>query len=142
MLRRIAGSGCRPDKLWVDWVKRSTRRALAAAKDAGIRFWQHDHLKSKWCWAGHVLRMSPERIACRAVVWRDSRWQAVENTWPAQMRVRRPGRKRWFRWEDELHKYASRQHWSSWQEVAQERDEKGQAARWLDHATDFIKCTV
>ena len=113
MLRRIAGPRRRPDKEWVQWIKRSARVAVARAKEAGIRLWQTAHLKSKWCWAGHVLRMDPERIACSAVEWRDSRWQATENSVTASLRMGRPLRERWFRWEDELHEYANHCVWDN-----------------------------
>ena len=72
MLRRMAGPRRAPDESWVDWIKRSTRKAVAEAKGAGIRFWREEHLKNKWCWAGHVARMHPQRLARRAFEWRDS----------------------------------------------------------------------
>ena len=133
MLRRIAGPRRAPEEPWVDWVKRSTRRALALAREAGIRLWKDAYLKSKWCWAGHVMRMSPDRIARRGVEWRDSRWQAVENALPAGMRVRRPGRKRWFRWEDELRSYAEHNGLDCWQALAQNRK------IWMEHCEHFLK---
>ena len=138
MLRRIAGPRRRPDEGYVDWIRRSTRKAIARAKEAGIRFWQAAHLKSKWSWAGHVLRMNPERIARRAVEWRDSRWQATEYLVPISMRITRPVSKRWFRWEDELHKYAAHCGWDSWQAVAQQRDDSGSASVWLNHCEAFV----
>ena len=143
MLRRIAGPRRRPDEDWIDWVRRSTQQALAAARVTGIRFWVEAHLSSKWCWAGHVLRITHDRLAFRALTWRDSEWQASEVAdMPLRLRIRRPSRTHWFRFEDELRRYASKQHWSSWQAAAQERDENGQASKWLDHCRNFIKCTV
>ena len=139
MLRKIAGPRRRPDEDWVEWIKRSTREATGRAKEAGIRFWLNAHLKSKWCWAGHVIRMSPERLARRAVEWRDAEWWAKEVAEvSAQLRMRRPHRTHWFRWEDELRRYASRCGWSSWQSVARTRNSSGNASTWLDHCEAFI----
>ena len=52
MFQRIAGPWLRPEKNWVDWVKRFSRKALSIAKECGIRFWHQSHLQSKCCWAG------------------------------------------------------------------------------------------
>ena len=133
MLRRIAGPRRKPEEQWVDWVKRSTREARHAAKKAGIRFWVESHLRSKWCWAGHVLRMSGDRLAHRSAIWRDSAWQTTEKDMPAKLRVRRPHRTRWFRWEDDLRRFADQHVSGSWQEAAQDRE------AWLKHVSDFIR---
>ena len=133
MLRRIAGPRRKPGEEWVEWIKRSTRQAVRAAKDAGIRFWRDAHLKAKWTWAGHVFRMADDRLARRAVTWRDSQWQATEYALPASLRLRRPCRTRWFRWEDDLRKYAEHCSWQSWQSVAQNR------SAWSDHANSFVQ---
>ena len=142
MLRRIAGPGRRPDEQWVDWVKRATRAARKHATNAGVRLWLDAHLRSKWCWAGHVVRMSSERIAARALKWRDSVWWANEMAnFPAQLRVRRLFRTHWFRWEDELKRFAVHCSWSSWQAVAQQRDSNGKASTWNDKCKQFIQFT-
>jgi hypothetical protein len=134
MLRRIAGPGRRPEEPWVDWIKRSTRAAREHAANAGIRLWVDSHLKAKWCWAGHVLRMQPARLACRAATWRDGEWWRTEmRETPASLRYHRPHRTRWFRWEDELKKYALEQGWSSWQSITKQRD------IWLQHWKGFVK---
>ena len=133
MLRRIAGPRRAPDETWVDWIKRSTRKAVAEAQGAGIRFWCDEHLKNKWCWAGHVARMHPQRLARRALEWRDSQWQSTEYQLPGQLRIRRPGRRRWFRWEDDLRNYAARIGERPWQELAQQRDV------WRSHCQLFVK---
>ena len=133
MLRRIAGSRRRPDEEWVDWIKRSTRQAHRAAKDCHIRFWHDAHLQAKWTWAGHVWRMDASRLARRAVEWRDSEWQATEYKLPASLRIRRPARTRWFRWEDDLRRYAEHCSWQSWQTVAQSTD------AWNGHAAPFVQ---
>jgi len=134
MLRRIAGHRRRPEETWVEWVKRSTRAARKAAVSAGIRFWLPTYLRSKWCWAGHVMRMHSDRLARRALVWRDSEWQAAETKdFPGNIRIRRPRRTRWFRWEDELRRFAVLCGNKPWQEMAKDRDS------WLKHADNFIK---
>ena len=133
MLRRIAGPRRKPEEQWVDWVKRSTREARHAAKKAGIRFWVESHLRSKWCWAGHVLRMSGDRLAHRSAIWRDSAWQMTEKDMPAKIRVRRPHRTRWSRWEDDLRRFADQHVSGSWQEAAQDRE------AWQKHVSDFIR---
>ena len=113
-------------------IKRSTRQAVCAAKQHRVRLWKESHLKNKWNRAGHVIRMDKDRIARRAVEWRDSRWQDVENLMPDQLRIRRPGRKRWFRWEDELHRYAKHCGLVSWQAEAESREV------WQAHCDDFV----
>ena len=42
MLRRIAGPRGGADKNWLDWIKRSTRCARTAAREAGVCFWVED----------------------------------------------------------------------------------------------------
>ena len=140
MLRRIAGPGRRPEEPWVDWIRRSTRAARKHAEHAGIRFWLDSHLKAKWCWAGHVARMQPARLACRSLKWRDSAWWKTEvQGFPTSLRMHRPHRTRWFRWEDDLKRYASDSGWESWQTVAQQRDHHGDASKWLGHCKGFVK---
>ena len=141
MLRKFAGPGRRPEEPWVDWVKRSTRTARKHAESAGIRFWLDAHLKAKWGWAGHTVRMQPDRLACRAAAWRDSEWWKEEMELPASLRHHRPHRTRWFRWEDDLKKYASECAWGSWQSVAKTRDIGGKAYLWQSHCSDFVKMT-
>ena len=143
MLRRIAGPRRAPNELWIDWLKRSTRIARKHAEDAGIRFWLQAHLRSKWSWAGHVARMDAKRLARRAMEWRDSEWQAAEERdIPASLRLRRPGRTRWFRWEDELRKYAQSCEWPCWKETAKRKDSSGKATAWQSHSNAFIQFSL
>ena len=121
MLRRIVGPRRRPEEPWVDWIKRSTLAARKIATQAGVRFWLQAHLQSKWCKAGHVMRMSEERLARRALQWRDSVWWSEELELPVKWRTQWPHRTRWFRWEDELMRYADHCGWMSWQEAASRR---------------------
>ena len=122
------------------WIQRSTRAARREAKDAKIRFWLEAHLRSKWCWAGHVMRMSSERLARRALVWRDSEWQAQEIAdFPVSLRIRRPWRTRWFRWEDEFKRFANHIGISSWQVLAQRRNAEGHASEWLAQCGEFVR---
>ena len=141
MLRRIAGSRRAPDDDWIDWMKRSTRKTIASARDPGIRFWHEAHLKSKWCWAGHVQRMTRDKLANRASIWRNAEWQSTESSLPSQLLLRRPYRTHWFRWEDELQRLASSRNWKSWGAVPQIRDSKGQASAWLALCDAFAKFT-
>ena len=97
MLRRFAGARRRPEEDWLDWIKRSTRRVLSTARESGIRFWHEEHLKRKWCCAGHVVRMDSDRLASRAAGCRVSVCQASEQESPASLRIRIPRRTRWFR---------------------------------------------
>ncbi len=106
---------------------------------AKIRFWLDAHLRSKWCWAGHVLRMNGDRLAHRSMVWTDSAWQAQEDEVPASLRIRRPRRTRWFRWEDELKRYSASRGWSSWHDVARRQDVAGKASDWLSDCNSFVK---
>lgn len=99
LLRRLAGPRRKIDETWVEWIKRSTRKSIAAAKHVGIRPWVDVHLKSKWSWAGHVVRMDDNRLARRAVKWHDSMWWALEVAeFTGLLRCRRPHQTRWFRW--------------------------------------------
>ena len=134
MLRRIAGPKRSAEESWLEWIKRSTRRARTVAKSAGVRFWVEEHLRKKWSWAVHVARMSEERLARRATTWRDSAWWAVESVMPYSERCRRPGRTRWFRWEDDLRRYmAKRCGGIPWQEFAQNR------STWTTHIMTFVR---
>ena len=134
MLRRIAGPGRRPDEQWVDWIRRSTRAALQEARKAKVRFWVEAHLRSKWSWAGHVLRMKDDRSARRGTTWRDSQWQTCEvRDIPASLRVRSPLRTRWFRWEDELRRFAAKRFSMPWQDAATNRE------YWLSCCDEFAR---
>jgi hypothetical protein len=136
VLRRIAGPRRKPDETWVEWIKRSTHQALQHAQKAGIRMWVDTYLKNKWLWAGHVLRMSEDRLARRAATWRDGVWWTSEvNEMPTQLRFRRPHRTHWFRWEDELRRFATNKSWPSWQSVAQLRN------TWPEYCDEFVKLT-
>ena len=135
MLRRVVVSHRQACETWVDWVKRSSRYARAAARRAGIRFWVEAYLEAKWKWAGHVIRMDPERPARRITEWRDSEWSLIVDALHGNSldRLRRRRRQRWFRWEDSLRKFATQQGWTSWQRAAQDRD------LWRAGTKGFVK---
>jgi len=141
MLRRIAGPKRRPDEDWVEWVIQSTRAARQRAKDAGVRMWVESHLRAKFLWAGHVMRMDDRRLVKRVCTWRDSEWWATEMALPQRLQVHRPHRTHWFRWEDELRRFSHCKGWPSWQNKAQERDRDGRAAIWIDAAEEFVAAT-
>ena len=131
MLRRIVRSRRLPDETWVDWIKRNTRDARAAARKAGVRFWVAAYLEAKWKWAGHVMRMAPDRPAKRITEWRDSEWCVIDEALRGRDRTRRPYKQRWFRWEDCLRQFATKRRWTSWQSVAQNRDQwRGESMRF------------
>jgi hypothetical protein len=137
MLRRIAGPRRGAEEEWLDWIKRSTRKARTAAKNAGVRFWVEAQLQKKWSWAGHVLRMSDDRLAKRSTIWRDSSWWALEEAMPVSHRCRRPRKTRWCRWEDELRRFACVQNTGvAWQCMALRKGE------WLSSMTAFIKSSL
>ena len=116
MLRRIAGPRRTPQEPWIDWIKRSTRSAKNVARKTGIRLWADDHLRCKWRWAGHIIRMEPRRLARRATIWRDSVWWEIDVAINGPSFChRRKGRRRWFRWEDELRRYAQHRGREDWQ---------------------------
>ena len=124
-------------KTWVDWIQRSTRIARFMAHQAGVRMWLETHLQSKWCWAGHVMRMDTTRLAKRGLEWRDSQWWSAESELPSALRFRRPGRTHWFRYEDDLKRFALHSGWPSLQAIAQKRDASGRAYEWLLHRKRF-----
>ena len=135
MLRRIVVSARQPDELWVDWIKRATRRAREHAIQCGIRFWVPTYLQTKWRWAGHVMRMDSTRLARRATEWRDSEWNAIEEALHGRSknRIKRPYKQRWFRWEDALRQHAKQRDWQSWQSKVTDRH------FWSSEALVFCK---
>ena len=136
MLRRIAGPRRLPEEDYVGWIKRSTRTAVAAAREAGVRLWVEEHYKAKWTWAGHVARMDAERFAKRATEWRDSDWWTLEReTYQQSLRTTRPQRTRWFRWEDDLRRYAAKCKWASWKTQAADKH------NWMHHCSSFIQAS-
>ena len=114
MLRRIAGPRRALEESWVNWIQRSTRKARAYAKQAGLRSWLDIHYTKKWLGAGHVARMGPERLAHRGMSWRDSRWWMEERLLPVRFRTTRPHKQKWFRWEDDLRRFAESNGWPDW----------------------------
>ena len=77
MLRKFAETKRAHDDDYVEWVKRSTREAEAAAETTGIRLWLVAALRAKWMWAGHVQRMNAHRWAKRMTSWRNFEWWCV-----------------------------------------------------------------
>ena len=106
MLRRIVGIPRAPEEPWIDWIRRATRKACREAHSIGIRFWLQTHIRNKFLWAGHVARMNDMRLAKRATEWRDNEWWRMEVEIFAHLRIKRPKKTRWFRWEDDLRRFA------------------------------------
>jgi len=74
MLRRFAGPRRQTDEDFVSWIRRSTRAAVEAAASAGVGCWVRDHLKAKWCWAGHLAPLGEYRRDCQQ--FGDGAWSA------------------------------------------------------------------
>ena len=136
MLRRFAGSRRRADEDFVDWIVRATHLAHERARTTGIRFWVDAHLRCKWRWAGHVMRQEVCRLARKVTTWRDSAWWLEERTMPRRLRVMRPRRDHWFRWEDDFKRFFEHMGTGPWQEVTACRQS------WQSHVDAFVEfCT-
>ena len=142
MLRRMVPVPRYQDEDWVEWIRRATRKACREAKDVGIRFWLQAHLKKKFLWAGHVVRMAEARLARRATEWRDNQWTRLEFETFGHLRIKRPRRTRWFRWEDDLRRFADHKGWASWKHEAQKRDSGGNASWWISQSDEFVRFVV
>ena len=142
MIRRIVGVARSPDETWLDWIKRSTRKACREANTVGIRFWLQRHIGDKFRWAGHVVRMDPARLARRATEWRDNKWWREEAETMRHLRMKRPKKTKWFRYEDDLRRYAAEKGWQCWKEEARKRDSEGKASWWHSHVEDFVRTVV
>ena len=142
MLRRIVGIGRAPEEPWVDWIKRATRKACLEAKKVRICFWLQTHIRNKFLWAGHVVRMAGTRLARRATEWRDNDWWKLESATYGHLRQKRPHRTRWFRWDDDLTRFATHKGWSSWKDEAKKRDTEGKARWWQSHVSEFVAFVV
>ena len=89
---------------WIDWIRRTTAKAVRAAKQYIIRDWIRAHLLSKWSWAGHVARRPCEAWTWKVTTWRDSEWQElVEET--GSCRPLRPSRRRRMKWKQILRSF-------------------------------------
>ena len=121
MLRKIVGCGRKPEEDWVDWIQRTTRKALQWASRAGIHSWTDRHFKRKWAWAGHVARASSMRWLHRVSMWRDSEWQTSADGL-GLFRDLRPTTRRRMKWEDTIRRFCSHRGLQPWTEVAQHRE--------------------
>ena len=132
MLRRFAGGGRRPDEDYVQWIVRATRLARERASAQGVRFWVETHLRYKWQWAGHIMRQEACRLTHKNTRWRDSIWWAEEMEMPRRIRITRPHRDHWFRWEDELKNFCKNRGAIAWQNAAACRQ------AWHDAADAYV----
>ena len=130
MLRKICGVNRRPDELWLDWLKRATRRSRQMAVEASVRDWVHAHACRKWLWAGHAARRSTSTWLWRVLSWRDSDWNRLAKDLGGA-RLLRPSRQRWMKWEDPLRRFMAENLCSSWTTSAQEK------ATWNVRAEEF-----
>ena len=133
MLRRIVGSGRRPDEDYIDWLQRATHKAEQLASDAGLVNWVHSHLLSKWHWAGHVAQRPAETWISRTASWRDSDWQSFVAE-SRMARPQRPSRRRWTKWEDHLRRYCYQAGLGPWKILAKDR------IAWAAEANHFAAC--
>lgn len=97
-----------------DRVKNTTIRERTQVKDAA-----HSAQILKWKWAGHVIRLNPDR------------WAHITTVWEPRKGERRPGRPN-TRWADEMKKHAG----SLWTRTAQNRIE------WRRHEENYKIASV
>ena len=121
MLRKVVPFARRDDEDYVEWIRDATRRAERAGRNAGVRMWSESHYHSKWSWAGRVARQPWNIWHRRVALWRDSDWQTTVDEL-GQWRPFRPSRRRWTKWEDPLRRFASAEGYSSWSNLAQDRE--------------------
>ena len=135
MLRRWAGPRRRPEEEFVPWIVRATHTAEKALSEAGMKPCVHVFLQRKWTWAGHVMSMPEARWARRVTKWRDNAWWTQQPK--CSLTPSRAGRTHWFRWEDELVRFAHQRNWTSWQDAACAMN----TSTWNEHAEDFVAFT-
>ena len=126
MLRKIVGLKRRPDEEWLDWLHRSTHKALSISSQVGIRSWGDSHLTRKWHWAGHVARRINDMWLLRVTCWRESHWQSVVGDFAG--RLMRPSRRRWMKWEDGLRRYCDAKGGLRWMLAAADKEAWNQDA--------------
>ena len=71
MLRRIVGARRGPDEGYVDWIRRTTWKALSFAAKSNVRDWVEAHALYKWSW-----RLVNTWV-WRTTTWRDAEWQSA-----------------------------------------------------------------
>ena len=126
-LRKFADPRRTTVETFVDWVQRATSKVHAMAKRYNIQDRQEKHLRLKWEWAGHVVRMDHRRWSRRTLLWKGEDSFA---TTAARASVGRPR----LRWEDELDAFANAKGWTSWQIVAR----NWSTAEWNKCRHDFV----
>ena len=130
MPRRICGLRRGPTECYLDWIRRTTRRACRTASETGIRGWIHNLAASKWAWAGHVARRSARTWLWKMTFWRDSEWTRMSaecGGW----RPLRPERRRWMKWEFAIQQYAKESGLGNWARAAAAKD------TWESHRDGF-----
>ena len=106
MLRRIVGCHRGPDEQWLEWVKRTTRKAVSFASAAKVRNWVCEHSRSKLSWAGHVARAVSSSWISRVNIWRDAEWNCISTELGLQQ-PKRPSRRGWMKRKDVLRRYTN-----------------------------------
>ena len=128
MLRRSAGPRRMSAETYIDWVKRATRRIETLVHDHNIEDWVNKHLRLKWGWAGHVVRMDHRRWARRTLLWKGE-----DSFTTAAMRPH-VGRPR-LRWEDDSARFAKLTGWASWTTYARNCI----TGDWNAHSAEFVR---
>ena len=95
---------------------RSTRQILAIAEGSGVKVWTEEHFRRKWRWAGQIARRNDECWVKRVTMWRDAQWQSIVRT--LADRPKRPSRRRWMKFEDQLRRYKESAGGLSWAQEA------------------------
>ena len=132
MLRRIVGARRASEEDYLEWIQRATRKAERLATAAGVRNWVEAHRAAKWSWAGHVARRPATTWVWRVSSWRDSEWQALAME-VGSTRPLRPSRRRWMKWEYDLHRFCSVRRHGCWMTFARRRD------NWANAIDDFLQ---
>jgi len=121
MLRKIVGLRQGADEEWIDWLRRSTHRAMALSDELGLSPWITTHLTKKWHWAGHVARRGGDTWLHRTTCWRDTSWQEIVGNLAG--RPMRPSRRRWMKWEQLLHQYSVAKGSLHWMTAARTKED-------------------
>ena len=120
MLRRIVGTPRGTEESWLQWIQRSTHKAVAAALQVGVVDWSHLHHLKKWHWAGHVARRGEETWLYKTTFWRDSAWQTVMDGY--SLRPLRPSQRRWMRFEDCIRRFFNELGGLPWAQAALDKE--------------------
>ena len=111
MVRKIMGLKRRPSpqgiETWLEWWRRTGRRAKQAWLDCGYALWSVVYASRKWRWASKISCL-PENDPIKLVsLCRDTEWQC-DRSRSADLAIKRPKRGNPFRWDRVLHRFWAR----------------------------------